>query len=62
MTDPERTNADPEAEVEYSLEHGFTVSGGATVNGVVVEHTPTLEKPFTDISVTIRTSGAVIIR
>jgi hypothetical protein len=58
----ERVQANPDADVEYSLAGGFTVNRGTTVNGVVVNHTPTKEEPFTDVSVTIRTMGAVVIR
>ena len=61
MTDDEKAQTNPNAQVAYALAGGFTVANGATVNGVVISHTPTKGEPYTDVTVTIRTLGSVII-
>ncbi len=50
-----------DATVTYSAADGLTVANGATAGGIAVTHPPTKEEPWTDVLVTIRTTGQVVI-
>lgn len=53
-------SADRNAEVRYSPTAGFTVVNGMTAQGIAVMP-PSKERAYTDVTVTIRTFGDVII-
>jgi hypothetical protein len=50
-----------DATVSYSAAEGLTVASGPTAGGIEVTHSPTKAEPWTDITVTIRTTGQVVI-